>query len=133
MSDPCTCDTAKDCGSIACPHPEVHGDWSQIVSGFCAELERTIGHDRNGDYGPPRDNHATTAAYWRIAIFRRYGIHVPFDGIDVCQMNRLQKESRAGESPTKRDHYVDIAGFAGNALDCFPCDEDRLGCEGTDD
>jgi hypothetical protein len=95
-------------------------DWPETMDAFLKRVRGIIGTERNGYYGRPRDNHSTTAEYWHLAILRRYGVAIPFDALDVCQFNRLQKESRLGQTPDHTDSLDDIAGYAGNALDCLP-------------
>lgn len=77
------------------------------------EAARITSADRNKDYGTPLDNHAATAAFWRLWFRRKYGIDVPVDAEDVCWCNVLQKISREANAK-KRDNLVDVAGYVRN-------------------
>jgi len=70
--------------------------------------------DRQRDYGHPAVNHGCTAAFWRAYLKRRHGVDIPLDALDVCALNRLQKESRLANAPDHRDSLVDLAGYARN-------------------
>lgn len=81
------------------------------------EAASLVSGARNSDYGPPLDNHTTTAALVTAYLHRKYG-HVPvtliaLDAEDVCVFNILQKVSREAHKPG-RDNAVDIAGYAAN-------------------
>jgi len=81
---------------------------------FLDRVAEKVHGPRQQDYGPPSENHAATAAFWRTYVLRRYGVSVDFDVAAVCAMNRLQKESRLAETPDHEDSLEDIAGYAEN-------------------
>jgi hypothetical protein len=61
-------------------------------------------------YGTPEVNHARTGALWGIYL------GIPVSGKDVCILNILQKVSRHMADPCHDDNFVDIAGYAANAV-----------------
>lgn len=68
--------------------------------------EQLVNGDRNDDYGPPSQDFARTAAMW-AAYFG-----VPIRAHDVAVALSMVKLSRIRVSPTVRDHWVDLAGYA---------------------
>lgn len=76
--------------------------------------------DRNTDYGDPYDDFGLTADLWHAYLARtnqRTGSFV-IEPHDVAVMMALLKISRLSWTPTKRDHWVDIAGYIGCGWDC---------------
>jgi 5'(3')-deoxyribonucleotidase len=71
------------------------------------EAKNLIVGDRNNQYGPPTKDFERTAAMW--AAYKG----VDFTAHDVAAMMALLKISRIAWSPTKRDHWADLAGYAG--------------------
>lgn len=71
-----------------------------------ADAETLINGDRNVDYGPPSEDFSRTAAMWS-AYFK-----IPVEASDVAAALVMVKLSRIAQSPTKRDHWVDICGYA---------------------
>lgn len=88
-----------------------------------AEASSLINGDRNNDYGDPIDDFSTTARLWEVYLRRtmvtRNTDVVMLDPHDVSVMMMLLKISRLTESPAKRDHWLDIAGYAGCGWDCI--------------
>lgn len=79
-----------------------------------------INGDRQAQYGDPIDDFRTTAALWQVYIERtvaaRGGLNLrPHD---VAVMMDLLKIARISWSPEKRDHWADLAGYAGCGWDC---------------
>ncbi len=62
--------------------------------------------DRNVDYGSAEDNFASIAKMWSGYKSVEFSAH------DVAAMMILMKVSRVKTSPSKKDHWVDIAGYA---------------------
>lgn len=77
------------------------------------EADRIINGDRQYECGHPLDNHGCTARLWSAWLTRHCGVNVEIGPEDVCHLMILKKESRAANR-AKRDHLVDIAGYAGN-------------------
>lgn len=77
---------------------------------------------RDADYGPPAEDFERTAAMWS-AYFG-----ADFTAADVGVMLILVKISRMVQSPTKRDHYLDVAGYAACAWECVTVwhDDDQV-------
>jgi hypothetical protein len=76
------------------------------------EALRITKEKRNTDYGPPHIDFARTAKIWS-AIF---GVEI--DSYQVGMAMIGLKMSRAMHTRTKRDHYVDMAGYARCAWLC---------------
>ena len=76
-----------------------------------------VSTDRNADYGEPEDNFDDIARLWTAW----YG--QPFLRVDVSVMMILVKLARLQTSPTKLDHWVDIAGYAACGSDSALADK----------
>jgi hypothetical protein len=76
------------------------------------EAEGLIAGDRNQAYGEPFDDFSRTAAMWSAYL------GIPVDAHDVAALLIMVTLSRLTESPTKRDHWADIAGYAGCGYEC---------------
>lgn len=70
------------------------------------EAEEAVCSDRNKDYGDPEDNFADIANLWTA-----YAGH-QFTRTDVAIFMTLVKVARMKTSPSLKDHWVDIAGYA---------------------
>ena len=86
------------------------------------EASHIIHNDRNKDYGEPIDDFSLTASLWE-AYLRRIMVTrgtetLYLDPHDVAIMMALVKVSRLTETPQKRDHWVDIAGYIGCGWEC---------------
>lgn len=84
------------------------------------EAVTIVNGERNNDYGDPLDDFSLTAHFWqeylrRIAVVRG---SIELRPHDVAVMMTLVKISRLTQSPTKRDHWTDIAGYTGCGWDC---------------
>lgn len=87
------------------------------------EASKLIDGDRNVQYGDPIDDFSLTASMWqdylrRIMVTRNTPEEVYLDPHDVAVMMLLVKVSRLAQSPEKRDHWLDIAGYAGCGWEC---------------
>jgi hypothetical protein len=71
--------------------------------------------DRNAQYGDPTQDFARTATMWQTYLD---GIDRELEPHDVAVMMILLKVSRLAWSPNKRDHWLDIAGYAGCGFEC---------------
>jgi hypothetical protein len=69
--------------------------------------------DRNEAYGPPEDNFRDTAELWSAYLRVSKGVEIELTALDVANIMILLKMARLNTSPTKLDHYVDMAGYAG--------------------
>lgn len=65
-----------------------------------------VSGDRNVDYDEPSRNFEIIADLWQTYL------GVSITRYDVAVLNILQKVSRIMSSPSKEDHWVDIAGYA---------------------
>jgi len=68
--------------------------------------------ERDKQYGKPEDNFAQIAAHWSQHIKGRYGVRIPFDGVDVAAMMIAVKLARISTGAGKNDNWIDIAGYA---------------------
>lgn len=74
--------------------------------------------DRNTNYGEPEDNFRTIADYWMIYLRSRGFSSHNLEPYDVAAMMDLVKTARLAVSPSKRDHWLDKAGYAACGWDC---------------
>jgi len=86
------------------------------------DAERLINGDRNLQYGAPIDDFSLTAKMWEAYLRRTMETRnttVPsLDPHDVAVLLILVKISRLAQTPEKRDHWLDIAGYAGCGWEC---------------
>ncbi len=85
-----------------------------------------INGDRNNDYGDPVDDFSTTAELWETYLSRTIEARGSLDlkAHDVAVMMMLLKIARISWTPTKMDHWVDIAGYDGCGWDCVQRQDD---------
>lgn len=89
-----------------------------------AEASDLIDGERNFEYGPPTGDFVAISDMWTAYIRRVFAGHkgdladFAFRPHDVAVFIALMKISRIGWSPTKRDHWVDLAGYAGCGWEC---------------
>jgi hypothetical protein len=74
--------------------------------------------ERNADYGDPLQDFQRTAEFWSTYLSGITGLPVVLCPHDVAAMMALLKISRIVWSPTKEDHWIDLAGYAACGLDC---------------
>lgn len=77
----------------------------EVVETVLDEAQRITTADRGDQYGPPEEHFARTAALWSAFFEHR------FEPADVAKAMVMDKLSRSANKP-KRDHWVDIAGWA---------------------
>lgn len=111
------------------------GQQKTIRREMLEEATDLVDGDRNIHYGDPNDDFMKTSRYWSThagGVFRRklhdMGLGVEdevmevinnlFDPHDVAIMMMQVKMARLAWSPSKRDHWVDCAGYAACGLDC---------------
>jgi hypothetical protein len=100
-------------------------EFSESVRGAVLdEAKDLITGDRNSTYGPPdqdfrRSAGAATAMGYRGPDGRDLLAH------DIAILVELIKISRLMWTPTKRDSWVDTAGYAGCGLECALLEEQR--------
>lgn len=70
------------------------------------EAERLVNGDRNTQYDEPAADFARTAAMWSAYLGVPVALH------DVAAMMALLKLARIRHSPTHRDNWTDLAGYA---------------------
>ncbi len=70
------------------------------------EAKGYITQDRNVAYGSPEENFGHIAEFWTTYLGTEVLAH------DVAAMMILMKCARLKTSPAKRDHWVDVAGYA---------------------
>ena len=66
-----------------------------------------INGDRAKDYGDAYDNHKRIAELWSVV----FGIKVTTQQVVLCLI--LLKVARLIYSPSKKDSWIDIAGYSG--------------------
>lgn len=64
---------------------------------------------RGANYGPPEENFANIAAFWRAWLKARHNTDVEIDGADVGVMSALIKVARLAQTPTHADSSLDGA------------------------
>jgi hypothetical protein len=88
------------------------------------EAKALITGDRNSAYGPPWQDFSRTAG-----ALNAYGYRGPegreLESHDVAVFVMAVKLSRLMWTPTKRDSWVDIAGYAGCGLECAIYDDEQ--------
>lgn len=80
------------------------------------EAKQLITGDRNNAYGPPTQDFQRTAAMASAFGFQVNG--EPLSAHHVAIFMVLLKMSRLAWTPTKRDSWVDTAGYAGCGYEC---------------
>lgn len=80
------------------------------------EAERLITGDRNHTYGEPTETFANIAAHWTIHLRHKLAPGAEITGVDVGLMMLLLKIARSMTN-TKRDSFVDMAGYAACAYE----------------
>ena len=85
---------------------------------------------RQSDYGTPALNHGATADMWNTFIKRKSGADPGLSALDVCDMNILQKISRAANN-YKEDNEVDKIGYTLNRLMIVEAEKKEQAVEAT--
>jgi hypothetical protein len=76
------------------------------VSSLLLEAQKLIEDERAGVYGDSVKNHARIAALWSALLEKEITAHQVYLCLIAVKMSRLM------ESPTHRDSWMDIAGYA---------------------
>lgn len=87
-------------------------------AGVLREAEQLITGDRNVHYGEPTDNFRNIGELWTTRIRHKLKDGEVLTGADVADFQMLVKLAR-NIAQTKRDNYVDIAGYAGCGYESF--------------
>lgn len=82
------------------------------------EAEKLITGDRNKNYGSPTENFDTTAALWNLQLGHKLKPGESFTATDVALLMVQLKMARLKTSTSKRDHYLDIAGYIACGWEC---------------
>ena len=98
-------------------------------SDILQEAMDLISGDRDNSYGDPVENFQAIADFWQVYLMRTIGSR---DGLDVkphdvAVMMALVKIARMPWTPDKRDHWADLAGYAGCGWDCVQRQENGNG------
>lgn len=91
------------------PKPETAPDAKQSL---LDEAGAIVNGARRQAYGMPEDNFARIARFWQAYMENTGRASVAITAADVSPMMRLMKEARLCETPTHRDSFVDIIGYA---------------------
>lgn len=94
-----------------------------VRGGMLDEAKQLVTNDRNNQYGPPDQDFARTAA-----MATGFGFSVngqPLMGHHVAIFMNLLKMSRLAWTPTKRDSWVDAAGYSACGLETALLEEAR--------
>lgn len=101
---------------------------NNIRTQILQEASAIISGDRDQQYGKPEDCFADIAAHWTLHLRTRALLppDATVTAADVGIMMVFLKAVRVGNDPSKRDSYVDGAGYFGCAAECAlkPVDED---------
>jgi hypothetical protein len=92
-------------------------DLISVRSAVLEEARGLIDGDRNNHYGPPTQDFQRSAEVLDALEYRGPGGR-ELQPHDVAIMMMAVKLSRITWSPEKRDHWVDIAGYAGCGYEC---------------
>jgi hypothetical protein len=79
--------------------------------------QQCVMQDRNATHGEPEDNFRTIGEYWSTYL-QSQGFSVELQPHDVGAMMILMKCSRLATSPSRDDHWIDIAGYAACGGQC---------------
>lgn len=74
--------------------------------GILHDAASIVSSDRESDYGSPEDSFTRIATLWSAYL------DVQISSIDVAAMMALLKIARLKVTPTSRDGWVDLAGYA---------------------
>jgi len=71
-------------------------------------------NDRLTDYETPEDSFSTIADYWNVRLRHKglLAVGKELNATEVGMLLMLMKVARQEVSPSKADHYVDMAGYA---------------------
>ena len=98
--------------SLAERYAAMNNEDGNSRTGVLAEADELVNGERNNSYGPPRQDFQRTATMWSAYLGIDIAPH------DVAALMSMLKISRIRWSPDKRDHWVDLAGYAACGWDC---------------
>lgn len=78
------------------------------------EANRIVNGERANTYGGPEDSFKTIAGFWSTYL----KTEAPLEPSDVAAMLALLKIARLQNSPSHRDSWVDLAGYAACGAEC---------------
>lgn len=96
-------------------HVEQHRQLNSDESTRASILDEAMGivtQDRNNRYGEPEDAFSDIAELWSVYLDHHVGSH------DVAVMMTLLKVARIKANPSKRDSWVDAAGYIACGAEC---------------
>ena len=96
---------------------------SRETAGRLAAQISDIVSSRGGNYGPPEDNFANIADFWRTWVKTKHGVDLKFDRADVGAMSALIKIARLGQTPSHEDSALDGAIYLMLGHGCVPADQ----------
>lgn len=103
--------------------PAINTSSESVRGGVLDEAKQLITGDRNHQYGPPDQDFTRTAA-----MATGFGFSVngkPLLGHHVAIFMNLLKISRLAWTPTKRDSWVDAAGYDACGFECATLEAER--------
>lgn len=83
-----------------------------------AEADSLVRGDRNCSYGPPNQDFDRTAQMWNALFAEHIRNGGAFENHHIAMAMACLKLSRLAWSPTKRDSWVDLAGYADCGWNC---------------
>ena len=86
------------------------------------EAESLITGDRNHTYGEPTENFVNIATLWTVRLKHKFKDGEELTAADVADLMILLKVAR-NTTQTKRDNYVDIAGYASCGWEAYLSNE----------
>ena len=88
-------------------------------SQLLTEADQLVNGDRNNQYGDPNGDFESIARMWNAYLARMTNnAPIMLEPWDVAAMMALLKISRIAWSADKKDHWVDLAGYAACGWDC---------------
>ncbi len=73
--------------------------------------------ERQDQYGSPEDSFKIIADFWTPYLKHRFGIDIELNSLDTAHMMVLFKMARMLGQQTKKDNYIDAAGYIAIAGD----------------
>lgn len=101
-----------------------------IKQEILTEAGRIVNGARRSTYGTPEHNFERIARFWQAYMENTGRSDVKITAADVSPMMRLMKEARLCESPTHKDSFVDIIGYALTGAEVNEVEPDEKGVEG---
>lgn len=96
-------------GNLPLP-PRADND-NDVKAAIADEAKAIVAGARRTAYGKPEDNFERIARFW-TAYMQNTGRDIIVTAADVSPFMRLMKEARLCETPTHRDSFVDLVGYA---------------------